>query len=289
MRVVEYEPERRADVADLMGRVWGARPDEEELAWFYERNPVRPASVLLGEEDGKLVATVAIAFVRMSIGGEVLDVGMPLRVATDPAYQGRGIFGRLQAANEERVQGMGIRLLLTVPNAASTPVFVNRLAWTPLPSLRIWARVRLGLRSPRAQLVSRFRPDPTGVYRGTHGLDHRCTCTARVLRDAAWLNWRFADSPTPYTLLEGNGYGVAGRRGRLGVVAAVEGDLLGDAGDAAGGPAVIAAPPPWDRRRYALGGYVPTHRTLTVLGKSLHPDQEVPPAPHFELGDLDFL
>ena len=54
MRVVEYDPSRRADVADLMERVWGERPTEEELAWFYERNPVRPASVLLAEEDGKV-------------------------------------------------------------------------------------------------------------------------------------------------------------------------------------------------------------------------------------------
>ena len=56
MQVVEYDPSRRADVADLMGRVWGKRPTEEELAWFYERNPVRPTSVLLaecGREDGR--------------------------------------------------------------------------------------------------------------------------------------------------------------------------------------------------------------------------------------------
>ena len=46
MRVAEYGASRRADVADLMGRVWGTRPAEDELAWFYERNPVRPASVL---------------------------------------------------------------------------------------------------------------------------------------------------------------------------------------------------------------------------------------------------
>jgi hypothetical protein len=110
-----------------------------------------------------------------------------------------------------------------------------------------------------------------------------------VLRDGAWLNWRFADSPTPYTLLAGDGYGVARRRGRLGVVAAVEGDLLRDANAAAGGLGVIAAPPPWQRRRYASAGYVPTTRAFMVLGKPLHPRQALPMRPHFELGDLDFL
>jgi len=52
---------------------------------------------------------------------------------------------------------------------------------------------------------------------------------------------------------------------------------------------LIAAPPPGERRRYALAGYVPTPRAFTVLGKSLHPSQRLPARPHFELGDLDFM
>jgi hypothetical protein len=112
---------------------------------------------------------------------------------------------------------------------------------------------------------------------------------AFVLRDSDWLNWRFADSPTAYELIESEGYAVAGRRGRYGVVEAVEGELLADAGAATGARIVIAAPPPWQYRRYIIRGYVPTHRTFTVLGKALDPAQPIPERPHFELGDLDFL
>jgi len=278
VRFLDYDATRRADVADLMGRVWGERPAEEELEWFYERNPVRPASVLLAEDDGQIVATVAMSFVRMSVGGEELTVGMPLRVATDEAYRGRGIFRDLQAENEERARVSGIRLLLTVPNAASAPVFLKRLGWTPLPSLRVWGRLR---------------PFRTGRPRG--GVDRfaepapRPVAGDRVLRDSAWLNWRFADAPKPYLRLEGNGYAVAGRRGRLGVVAAVEGPMLRTLGAAAPEAALIAAPPPREVRRYALAGYLPTMRTFTVLGKSLDPTQTIPKRPHFELGDLDFF
>jgi GNAT superfamily N-acetyltransferase len=279
VKVVEYDPSRRGDVAELTARVWGERPDEEELAWFYEQNPVRPASVLLAEEDGKTVATVAISFVRMTIGGEQIEVGMPLRVATDAAYRGRGIFGKLQAENEERVAGLGVRLLLTVPNAASTPVFVNRLGWAKLPPLRVWARARAGLSRPRAVAVSRFGP---GRVDRPGGPD-------RVLRDAAWLNWRFADSSAGYALLEREGYAVAGSHGRLGVVAAATNGLLGDAVAATNANAVIAAPPPWEHHAYIRRGFVPTTRTFTVLGKALDPAQAVPDRPHFELGDLDFL
>ena len=279
MRIVEYDPSRRADVAELMSRVWGERPDERELEWFYEQNPVRPASVLLGEgDDGRVIATVAIAFQRMCIGGEELEVGMPLRVATDPAQRGKGIFATLEAENESRVAALGIRLLLTVPNAASAPVFLRRLDWSELPSLRVWARPHVLRPRPRTSVVDRFTGFAPERYAGD-----------RVLRDTSWLNWRFADSPRPYTLLAGDGYAVVGKRGRVGVAAVVEGPLLGDVAAVARGAAVIAAPAPWERRRYALAGYLPTQRTFTVLGKALVPGQPVPRQPHFELGDLDFF
>jgi GNAT superfamily N-acetyltransferase len=281
VRVVEYDASRRADVADLMGRVWRERPDAGELEWFYERNPVRPASVLLAEEDGRVVATVAISFLRMSVGGDELTVGMPLRVATDPAYRGRGIFGKLEAENEDRARAAGVRLLLTVPNAASAPVFLQRLGWTALPSLRVWARVRLVRGRLRARRVQRFDPQVTSCHKEGSG--------DRVLRDAAWLNWRFADAPREYALLEGDGYAAVGRRGRIGILAVREGVSLGDVAASARGPVLVASPPPWQRRRYALAGYVPSPRTFTVLGKSLDEEQAIPERPHFELGDLDFF
>ncbi|HZO97879.1 MAG TPA: GNAT family N-acetyltransferase [Gaiellaceae bacterium] len=279
MRVADYGPSRRADLADLLGRVWGDRPDEAELEWLYERNPVRPASVLLGEEDGRVVASVAIAFQRMAVGGRELEVGTAVGLATDPDHRGRGHFAALQAANEERARALGVRLLLTVPTPASARVLLGRLGWTALPPLRIWLRPRLLRPRLRARLVERFGED-AAARRAPGGGD-------RVLRDGAWLNWRFAEAPRPYALLERDGYAVVGRRGRLGVLAAASGDLLLDAAAAARGPALVAAPPPWERRRYARAGFLPTPRTLTLLGKALD-GGPLPRRPHLELGDLDF-
>jgi GNAT superfamily N-acetyltransferase len=279
VRVVEYDPSRRGDVADLMERVWGERPTEEALAWFYERSPVRPASVLIAEEDGKTAGSVTMSFVRMSVSGEELEVGMPVRLATDPGFQGRGIFRELQTANEERARELGIRLLLIVPNAASARILVGALGWRKLRSVRVWARPLPRRRAPTAAKVDRF---DDSLHARSDGGD-------RVLRNGAWLNWRFADSPTRYELLAGGGYAVVGRQGRFGTVAALDGDLLADAAAVAEGRMLVAAPPPWARRRYLGAGYLPTHRAFTVLGKSLDPGLPLPAAPHFELGDLDFL
>ena len=279
MKVVEYDPSRRRDVADLMGRVWGERPTEEELGWFYERNPVRPASVLIAEDDGRIAGSVAISFQRMSIGGEQMEVGMPVRLATDPDFRGRGVFSELEEANEERVRELGIRLLLIVPNAASEPIMVGRLGWKKLAPVRVWARPFPRRRRPTAVTVDRFDDAVGGHHAGGD----------RVLRNGVWLNWRFADSPAGYTLLAGGGYVVVGKRGRFATVAALDGDLLADAAAVADGPALLAAPPPELQRRYLRAGYVPTHRAFTVLGKPLDPAVALPERPHFELGDLDFL
>src|SRR5207248_10774935 len=113
-RLVDCGPSRRPYLAVLPAGVCGGRPDEADLECFYDRNPVRPASVLLAEDEDRVVGSVAISFQRMSVGGREELVGTAVRLATDPACRGRGIFSELQRANEERVRESGVRLLLVV-------------------------------------------------------------------------------------------------------------------------------------------------------------------------------
>jgi GNAT superfamily N-acetyltransferase len=168
-----------------MERVWGKRPGEAELEWFYERNPVRPASVLLGEVGERVVGSVAISY--QPLGDAV--AGFAVHLATDPEHRGRGVFSELQAANEERAREAGVTLLLTVPTDESARILTGRLGWTRVPSLRVWAR-----------------PWPRRVH------------APRVARlDDAYLDWRFADAPRGYALYADGT--VVGRRGPLSYVA----------------------------------------------------------------------
>jgi len=184
VRVAEYGPSRRADVVALLARVWGKGPDEAELEWFYERNPVRPASVLLAEEDERVVGSVGISY--QPLAGCV--AGFAVHLATDPGYRGRGIFSELQDANEARARAEGISLLLTVPTEQSARILTGRLGWTPLPSLRVWAQLPRRSRAPRVTTLG----DP-------------------------YLDWRFAASPREYALFADGT--VVGRRGPVSYVA----------------------------------------------------------------------
>jgi GNAT superfamily N-acetyltransferase len=228
-----------------MQRVWGTRPDEARLEWFYERNPVRAASVLLGEEDGRVVGSVGIGYGRDGAVGQAFDL------ATDPGYRGRGVFGELQSANEERARDAGARLLFTVPTPESARILTGRLGWSELPPLRVWARPWLPVRA--AARVERFGD--------------------------AWLDWRFADAPREYELYAGGT--VVGRRGPLRYIAA-------GGPKAPGGPAMLASPPSRERGRYARSGFVPTPKTFTLLAKSLD-GTPLPERLDLELGDLDFF
>ena len=159
-----------------MLRVWGKRPDEADLEWFYEKNPVRPALVLLAEEDDRVVGSVAIS------SGASGSVGYAVDLATDPAYRGRGVFSELQAANEERAREAGMTLLLTVPTPASARILTGKLGWTKLPPVRMWARPRVS----RAERIARVGD--------------------------AWHDWRFADAPRDYARAAGS---IVRRRGLL--------------------------------------------------------------------------
>jgi GNAT superfamily N-acetyltransferase len=168
-----------------MRRVWGERPAEAELEWFYERNPVRPASVVLAEEDGRVVGSVVVSY--QPLGAET--VGFAVHLATDPAYRGRGIFSALEPEAEARAREAAVPFLLTVPTDESARILTARLGWTPLPPLRVWAR-------PRPRRVPAPRVETLGD---------------------AYLDWRFATAPRDYALY-GDGT-VVGRRGRFSYVA----------------------------------------------------------------------
>src|SRR5439155_3869060 len=144
-------------------------------------------------------------------------VAVPVHVATEAEYRRRGVFWQLQRRDEEQAAAAGAPLTITFPNAASHRIFVHDLGWRDLPGRRFWARpLRAlsvfrylagrpsgagGLRTPtpgsvqsgpvRIEPLARFPAEAEQVWR-TSGLDNE------FVRDAAFLNWRYVDSPRDY-------------------------------------------------------------------------------------------
>jgi GNAT superfamily N-acetyltransferase len=234
--VVRYTPERRRDLVALLARVGTTQLSDEEFRWWFERNPAGEGIVSLAVADDEVVGVAAMSYFRTALNGAVTRLAIPVNVATDPRFQGQGVFSTLERENEQAATESGSPLSVTFPNGRSHPIFVHRLGWTDLPRLRLWARpLRLGgvvryllrrhgslggMRAPDGggrtiagldvRPVERFGPDFDELgERAAAGYGHH------FVRDAEYFNWRYLDSPRDYRCFG------AHREGRLAAVVVV--------------------------------------------------------------------
>ncbi len=226
--VTPYTPSLSAGVIDLSRRIW---PQAEICAasyhrWQYQANPAGQALTALAREGsgGRIVGQFGAIPVRVVIDGEERLAALALNVATDPGYRRQGMFAALGQASDELMAQAGVALAFAMPNANSFPGFISRLGYSfagDVPFLvravnvRRLARSRLGipLVPDLAAVGSRpfFPPLPqqprelTGVVvehvsqfdDAFDELWKRLRNRHRVMlvRDAAYLNWRYVHIP----------------------------------------------------------------------------------------------
>jgi GNAT superfamily N-acetyltransferase len=267
IETVRYTPEHRASLVALLERVGTTQLTDEEFAWWFERNPGGEGIVSLAVDDGEVVGVAAMSFFRTLLEGAEARLAIPVNVATDPRYRGRGVFSTLEAANEQAAAEAGSPLTVTFPNAASYPIFVSRLGWTSLPKLRLWARplsvaavARYLLRRPGSRGGLRD-PDPAPIR--WDGLEVRrleafgedldelgrraaAGYGSHFLRDSRYLGWRYLDSPRDYRCFgayrggELVGAAVVGHTFKHGVSAGFLADLIAAPEDGAAVRALVS-------------------------------------------------
>ena len=180
-----------------------------------------PRTIALAEEDERVVGVLGASHYRAVVGGREAIATLPLWAVTDPEFQGRGIFQRLNGEVERAARETGAALELGFTNKLAGPIYIAKLGWLDVARLRIWARPLLpGRGRDGGERLERFGAEqeaPTA----------RCETGSRVVRDSAYLNWRYADSPRAYTLLASpSGYAVVGRKQLRGVDTAYVADLV---------------------------------------------------------------
>lgn len=293
VRVVGYEPARKAELVALMEVVWGRWWDGAAVDWWVSRNPAGETMVSLAQDDGQLVGAAWMSPYRFQVAGMEMTVPVPLNVATHPDYRGRGIFSRLERENE-RLAAERYRLALTYPNAESARIFLGRLGWQALRSARLWACPTLRWRFPRA--VER-----TGVFERADEHWRRLAPIYGdgVIRDGAYLAWRFVEAPRNYLLLaSAEGLAVVGHTRVRGRDVAYLAELLAEPGAptrqllraalaAAAAPFLLALPPAGRSGDLVRLGFLPTPKRVSVLGKALIKGTAVPERLSVSLGDLD--
>lgn len=329
----------RQPYLDLLREAWGeGSMTGGHFDWWFLRNPAG-SLMSVAEIDGRVVGVASHTLARMVLDGEQRLGQFSVHATTAAGARGLGIFKALELRHEEEGAEQGSQVVLAFASAPTSPLFTGPLGWTAIDQRRVWLRPRGPLarrlagrlagrggaaaaakapvpvaaqepaRDPgpwrvggvELRRVERFGPAEEAAYRAAApGLGNH------IVRDAAYLNWRYIDGPLPYRAFASpNGFAVLGRKLHRGVALAYVAECIAPPrearallrrclAEARGAEAVALVPPAGLGRASLLAlGFVPSHIALDFMGKALpraaRPLPTDPSAWRVSLGDTDFF
>jgi GNAT superfamily N-acetyltransferase len=287
--LASYQPAQREDYLRLLRDAWADDAlSGSEFDWWFARNPAG-SLMSVARDNGRVIGVASHSLYRMVLDGDEEAVSFSVHATTDPVARGRGIFVGLERKHEQEARERGVAVVLAFASAPTAPLFLGPLGWTEIAGYRIWARpVPFGGKG--ADVVSEF----------DHVGDAATAWPNHIVRDAAYLNWRYLDSPRDYVALRARGgYAVLGHKRHRGRDVALVADLVGPvrpllraciASVKPGTRLVFAVPGRGQEAAYLSCGFVPTPRTLHFMGKALAGTLDTDArAWRFTLGDTDFF
>jgi hypothetical protein len=277
---VIVEPAGRDEFLALMKETYGSAMSEAEFDWWFDRNPAGPRILNAArEDDGTPLGVLAMSFARLENGLAAFAV----HAVTTPAARGRGVFSTLELQNEEEAAAQGAQWALGFTNPMAGPILVGKLGWEDVASLRLWVRPK------------RLRPKREGALRARTELAPRPRDAGghHLVRDDAYLHWRYVDSPRPYAQAGDAVVTHALWHGFSSAIVCEHGRGVGRATRLVDADIAVAMVNPGEERSFLATGFVPTPRTIRFIGKRIRDD--APPLPRdrrawwFTLGDMDFF
>lgn len=146
--------------ASLAGGPTGRR-EAGFLRWKHQDNPFGRSPALVAVDGGRVVGVRFLLRWRLRLGNEDFRAVRMVDTATDPEYQGRGIFKRLTLAALERWTDE-IDLVFNTPNSSSRPGYL-KMGWHEVGALPISLRVRRPLAFAQGAVAAARRvPVPPG-------------------------------------------------------------------------------------------------------------------------------
>lgn len=121
----------REHVIALLVRALGGDGDPrypELLAWKHDENRFGPSPMWVATDRDQIVAFRAFMRWEFIRGGEVLRAVRAVDTATDPDYQGRGLFRALTMHGLEQIREDGVDFVFNTPNTQSRPGYL-KMGW----------------------------------------------------------------------------------------------------------------------------------------------------------------
>ena len=232
----------REEVLALLGRSLGSDGDPRYpalFAWKHDENVFGPSPMWVATDAGRVIAFRAFMRWEFERGGRVLRAVRAVDTATDPDYQGKGLFTRLTMLGLDEMRADGVDFVFNTPNSQSRPGYL-KMGWREVG--RVPAAVRFtgptgALAAIRSRLPAERWSQPLGVGetidewlarggvagRRPEPVDVR---EVRTRVDDAFLHWRFGGSLLHYQVVDNGEAAIivrARRRGSATELAVVAG------------------------------------------------------------------
>jgi hypothetical protein len=219
-------PYHERDVPQLVAlftRVFGSDISAEHWRWKLTANPSPACNVWLAVAEGKPVFQYAGIAQRYQLGGSIAIGFVSVDTMTDPDFRRRGLLTQVATRAYESWRAADAAFVIGLPNQ-QWGSRAAALGWQELFPLRWLARplapeayLARRLRMPWLARIPgldaawnkwfdrRLRPsaevEVAEVARADAGFDElwqrlRSAFSFSTVRDSAWVNWRFADSPS---------------------------------------------------------------------------------------------
>jgi glycosyltransferase involved in cell wall biosynthesis/GNAT superfamily N-acetyltransferase len=306
-------PVDRAAILTLLQRSlgWGDDPRFAQLfRWKHETNAFGPSPTWVATDGDRIVGVRIFMRWEFVRGGQVLRAVRAVDTATDPDYQGRGLFTALTLHALDEVRAEGVDFVFNTPNSQSRPGYL-KMGWREVGRIPAAVRPRSpasALRMARARVASEHWSHPLAIGRpfdkwadDNVGLAPASDLPIRTLATNVsdeFYRWRFGGDLLGYRVVENDaGAAVvrARQRGRaLELVhlasfglAPSDADVLTGASVAhAGADHVIRLGAPNPRH-----GFVPLPGSGPVLTWRALNEQGQPPLPNWSLtmGDIELF
>lgn len=217
MKIIPAEPHHEAQIIDLGRRTlgWDEDPRFTDLyRWKHDQNPIADSSRWVAIEDGIVVGIRVYLRWQFERRGVVTDAVRAVDTATDPRYQGRGIFKALTLGALDQLRDDGVAFVFNTPNDNSRPGNL-KMGWIELgnPPVAITPRLRSLPRVARSRTAAEHWSEPSQVGHDapiwfaeplhsqiieTPGSDDDLW---RTRRTPAWLQWRYGLEHLAYRVL----------------------------------------------------------------------------------------